>query len=215
MSTEPSVKLVKKEQRKGSELQAEVECAIDLNRWSESSIPESFSRWTMNLASCRHTAGLVPAELIGYCDSQLFERRLCRRAPGFFACQREINTGKLRRGIEVRATWVGTEAANYASRSRDPRAFRFSFVTLIRKRNASFTASAFGNAPATSGSTLIRSPKLLRPGPSLQTRSVDKSYSGRSPSPDSSFLHKLFFERSHFSRTNQTNDIVSFSIEDD
>ncbi|HEY8185300.1 MAG TPA: hypothetical protein VIF64_04500 [Pyrinomonadaceae bacterium] len=34
MSTEPSVKLVKKEQRKGSELQAEVECAVDLNRWS-------------------------------------------------------------------------------------------------------------------------------------------------------------------------------------
>ncbi len=33
MSAEPSVKLVKKEQRKGSELQAEVECAIDLNRW--------------------------------------------------------------------------------------------------------------------------------------------------------------------------------------
>jgi hypothetical protein len=34
MSTEPSVKLVKKEERKGSELQAEVECAVDPNRWS-------------------------------------------------------------------------------------------------------------------------------------------------------------------------------------
>ena len=28
MSTEPSVKLVKKEERKGSELQAEVDCAV-------------------------------------------------------------------------------------------------------------------------------------------------------------------------------------------
>ena len=93
MNTEPSVKLVKKEQRKGSELQAEVECAIDLNRWSESSIPESFSRWTMNLASCRHTAGLVPAELIGYCDSQLFERRPCRRAPGFSLVKEKLIPG--------------------------------------------------------------------------------------------------------------------------
>jgi hypothetical protein len=42
MNTEPSVKLVKKEQRKGSELQAEVECAIDLNRWSDCEISESY-----------------------------------------------------------------------------------------------------------------------------------------------------------------------------
>ena len=34
MSTEPSVKLVKKKQRKGSEPQAEVEGIVDPNRWS-------------------------------------------------------------------------------------------------------------------------------------------------------------------------------------
>jgi hypothetical protein len=34
MSTEPSLKLVKKEERKGLEPQAEVERAVDPNRWS-------------------------------------------------------------------------------------------------------------------------------------------------------------------------------------
>lgn len=34
MNAEPSVKLVKKGERKGAEPQAEVECSVDLNRWS-------------------------------------------------------------------------------------------------------------------------------------------------------------------------------------
>ena len=112
-------------------------------------------------------------------------------------------------------TWIRAETVNYASRSCDRRSFRFSFVTLMRKRSASFTASAFGNAPATSGSSLITSPKLLRPGPSLRTRSVDKSYSGRSSSSNSSFFISFSFSGGHFSRTNQANDTVSFSIRDD
>ena len=34
MNTEPSVKLVKKGERKAAEPQAEVECSVDLNGWS-------------------------------------------------------------------------------------------------------------------------------------------------------------------------------------
>ena len=34
MNAQPSVKLVKKGERKGAEPQAKVECSVDLNRWS-------------------------------------------------------------------------------------------------------------------------------------------------------------------------------------
>src|SRR5215212_159929 len=60
----------------------------------------------------------------------------------------------------------------------------------MRKRSASFTESASGNASATSGSSLTTSPNLLRPGPSFRTRSALRSYSGRS---SSSISVSIFF----------------------
>jgi len=43
------------------------------------------------------------------------------------------------------------------------------FVTLMRNRSASFTASAFRNIAATSGSKRITPPKLFRRGPNCHT----------------------------------------------
>ena len=66
MNTEPSVKLVKKEGTQTPETQADVECTVDLNRWStavqswvrefQSIVPASFGRSVQMMAP--HRSGL-------------------------------------------------------------------------------------------------------------------------------------------------------------
>jgi hypothetical protein len=73
----------------------------------------------------------------------------------------------------------------------------FSFVILMRKRSASFTASALGNTSATSGSRrTTQPPKLFRPGPNRRTDKLFKSYSGHTSSlrlaPGSDFYISTF-----------------------
>jgi hypothetical protein len=92
----------------------------------------------------------------------------------------------------------------------------FSLVTLIRKRSASFTDSAFGNTSATSGSKRTTPPKLLRPRPSFLTRKLLKSYSGRSSSSMSVSIFFICFSFTScgFSGANQPNYVISFRVRD-
>src|SRR5919206_4881030 len=86
----------------------------------------------------------------------------------------------------------------------------------MRKRSASFTASASGNASATSGSNLTVSPNRLRPGPSFRTFKAFKSYSDRSSSSvsDSTFFISFTLCRRHLSCANQANGIAVFRVRD-
>ena len=94
------------------------------------------------------------------------------------------------------------------------RVWVLSFVTLMRKRSASFTASALGNTFITSASKRTVSPKLLRPGPIFLTRKFLRSYSGRSSSSFGvvSFFIGFSFCRCGFPGADQSCCILPFCV---